>query len=331
MRSAPILALLALLTAMSAAKATKVDLLSLGSSTFTIDPGSSILPTQSTTNLVVNANVASGNTFYNNTPFTPVSSFNWSGFSNYGMTMTLLGGSPIALGFSVSFYDDSFSLINTYDGSTEVLTTVETLVDVDFAGIAAPGSGDYSNVQYLQFTWGGDGAVNLSLQNVYGLPPQPPEPAVGGSFTVRAPGGVRFLTSSNNIAGVVLPANATSWASLSDSNAKTSITVVDHRETLRKVSKLPVTSWQYKHDPSRRYIGPMAQDFHAAFGLGQDDKHVGTLDSDGVTLSALKGLIEELQTRKARSAAQAKRLEQLQGELEQLRNALSSLPPGPAE
>jgi hypothetical protein len=322
MRSVPILALLVLLTAMSAAKATKVDLLSFGSGTFTISEGSSFTPAQTATAIVQNLAVASGNNFYNEPAFTPITSFNWTGFVNYGVTMTLLGGAPISLLFNIALYDDTFAIIDTYEASTETLTDVGKSVDVNFTGILGPGTGNYANVQYLQFTWGGDGAVNLSLQNVYGLQTPPPEPAVGGSFTVRAPGGSRFLTSSNNTAGVVLPSNGTTWESLSDSNAKTAINVVDHRETLRKVTQLPVTAWEYKHDPNRHYVGPMAQDFHAAFGLGYDNKHIGTLDTDGVALSALKGLIAELRARQERSAAQARRLAELEAELRALREEI---------
>jgi hypothetical protein len=164
--TAAIMAALLLVTG----QAQNVDLLSLGSTTYTISAGSSFTPTQSASDIVQNLTVASGNNFYNEPAFTPISSFDWSGFSNYGIKMTLLGGSPIALGFSVSFYDDTFALIDTYDGSTAPLLTLGAPVNVDFGGISAPGSGNYSNVQYMQFTWGGDGAVNVSASTVYGVP-----------------------------------------------------------------------------------------------------------------------------------------------------------------
>ncbi len=163
--------------------------------------------------------------------------------------------------------------------------------------------------------------------------------ASGGTFTARAPGGVHFINSTHVLTAdpnappaywvaTVLPTMATSWSVTSDRHMKKAITAVDHRETLRKVSDLPVTAWQYKHQSGRRYIGPMAQDFHASFGLGRDDKHLSTLDADGVTLSALKGLIAELQDRKARSAAQDKRLAELEAELQALSEKLrGNLPP----
>ena len=34
----------------------------------------------------------------------------------------------------------------------------------------------------------------------------------------------------------------------------------------------------------------MSQDFHAAFGVGADDKHIATVDADGVALAAIQGL-----------------------------------------
>jgi len=148
-------------------------------------------------------------------------------------------------------------------------------------------------------------------------------PATQGLFVARAPGGARFLLGTNDVAGIELtPAGA--WSSLSDSNAKTAITAVDHRETLHKVSELPVTAWSYKHDPSRRHIGPMAQDFRVSFGLGFDEQHISTLDVDGVAISALKGLIAELEEQKQRSKAQKQRLAEIEAELRMLRDKLQS-------
>lgn len=53
---------------------------------------------------------------------------------------------------------------------------------------------------------------------------------------------------------------------------------------------LPLTEWNYKSDAAIKHFGPMAQDFHAAFGLGTDDKHISTVDDDGVELAAIQGL-----------------------------------------
>src|SRR5262249_25478123 len=55
----------------------------------------------------------------------------------------------------------------------------------------------------------------------------------------------------------------------------------------------PIETWNYKaQDASIRHMGPMAQDFYAAFGLGEDKLGIGTLDAGGVAFAALKGLYE---------------------------------------
>lgn len=88
------------------------------------------------------------------------------------------------------------------------------------------------------------------------------------------------------------------WLTYSDRNMKTNFVAVDHRSTLAKVADLPVTEWSYTNRPSLRHIGPMAQDFHAAFG-GRDDKTISISDEAGVAISAIKGLNEIVQNQEA--------------------------------
>jgi hypothetical protein len=76
---------------------------------------------------------------------------------------------------------------------------------------------------------------------------------------------------------------------------------------------VPVSVWNYKsQNPSIRHMGPMAQDLHAAFGLGESDKGIATIDADGVALAAIQGLNAKLETEnaalRAQSAAQEERL-----------------------
>jgi trimeric autotransporter adhesin len=161
-----------------------------------------------------------------------------------------------------------------------------------------------------------------------------------GTFTVRCEGGARFYSAGGTGVGVQLGASQGAWASLSDSNAKTKITAVDPRRILAKVASMRVTEWEYKAVPDRRYIGPMAQDFHTAFGLGSDDKSISTLDSDGVMYAAIQGLVEELKDRdakigelEAKSAeidalkAKSAEIDQLKIELRAIREQMSQLPP----
>jgi cell division protein FtsB len=70
------------------------------------------------------------------------------------------------------------------------------------------------------------------------------------------------------------------------------------------VAALPIKTWNYKsQDASVRHIGPMAQDFYAAFGLGSGDKTISTIDLDGVALAAIQGLHQENLALKAENAA----------------------------
>ena len=115
-------------------------------------------------------------------------------------------------------------------------------------------------------------------------------------FAVRATGGVRFVTSiSGNtgepLNGVKLNPGGGTWLNLSDKNAKENVRPVDTGAALEEVLALPINTWNYKtQDPAIRHMGPMAQDFYAAFGLGTDERHIGTVDADGAALAAIQGL-----------------------------------------
>src|SRR5208337_2635435 len=90
---------------------------------------------------------------------------------------------------------------------------------------------------------------------------------------------------------------------------------VNAREVLAKVASLPVTEWNYKTDhKSVQHIGPMAQDFQAAFHLSTDDKHISVVDEGGVALAAIQGLNQKLNEKDAeiqdlkRSVAELKKI-----------------------
>jgi hypothetical protein len=110
-------------------------------------------------------------------------------------------------------------------------------------------------------------------------------------FTVRASGGTRIFSSGNLTTGVELAPGGGSWASVSDRAVKTDIRAIEPGDVLAQVAALPITTWRYRaQDDSIRHIGPMAQDFHAAFGVGEDERHITAVDADGVALAAIQGL-----------------------------------------
>lgn len=111
--------------------------------------------------------------------------------------------------------------------------------------------------------------------------------------TFRVSGGFRIFSNAGMTLGVQLAPNASAWAAISDRDAKENIEPIDTGRVLEGVRQMPLSSWNYIADPEeRRYIGPMAQDFHAQFGLG-DDKTINTLDADGVLFAAVQALAAE--------------------------------------
>jgi hypothetical protein len=112
-------------------------------------------------------------------------------------------------------------------------------------------------------------------------------------FLARASGGVTFYSSANLASGVKLAAGSGTWASLSDRSAKNGIVPVSDDDILSKVASLPISEWSYRTERGVRHVGPMAQDFYAAFGVGEDDRHITSIDEDGVALAAIKALQRE--------------------------------------
>jgi hypothetical protein len=111
------------------------------------------------------------------------------------------------------------------------------------------------------------------------------------SFTVRASGGVTFFSNTALTSGVELGPGDGSWASVSDVNMKDNFREVDHDDVLMKIARVPIREWNYKaQDASIRHVGPTAQDFHAAFGLGLNPLRISTIDADGIALSAIQAL-----------------------------------------
>jgi hypothetical protein len=69
----------------------------------------------------------------------------------------------------------------------------------------------------------------------------------------------------------------------------------------------------------------MAQDFKAAFGVGEDDKHISTVDADGVALAAIQGLYSLVKSENAALKAQNVQLKQQVSDLDKRLAALEKL------
>lgn len=133
------------------------------------------------------------------------------------------------------------------------------------------------------------------------------------SFTVRAAGGYNLFSSSSLTSGVTLAPGGGSWASVSDVNMKQHFRDLDGDDVLTKIARMRIQEWSYKtQDASIRHVGPTAQDFRAAFGLGEDPLKISTIDADGVALAAIKALEARTRALQEENEALRRRIEQLE-------------------
>lgn len=128
-------------------------------------------------------------------------------------------------------------------------------------------------------------------------------------FAVRAIGGFYFGTNStisipagrliSTSTGAYLSSGGT-WVNASSRSLKAGFVPVDVADALSRVLTLPVTRWTYRASPDEgEHLGPAAEDFHAAFGLGVDGQSISTTDAAGVALAAIQGLNQKLEAENA--------------------------------
>lgn len=76
---------------------------------------------------------------------------------------------------------------------------------------------------------------------------------------------------------------------------------------------LPVSTWRYHWDPAHlRHLGPMAQDWWDAFGVGEDNKRICCTDTNGVAIVCIQALHRLLQEARQETAELRGRLERLE-------------------
>jgi hypothetical protein len=172
---------------------------------------------------------------------------------------------------------------------------------------------------------------------------------VNHSANWRVSGGFRVFTSSNLSTGVTIQSGAVSsnwgqnnaviststgaylhtngtWTNASDRNRKHLFAEVRGEDVLARLRSLPITSWSYRtENDDVRHIGPMAQDFSAAFGLGDDDRVISTVDEGGVALAAAKALEARTTGQEVRIQALEARNAQLERENAEMRARLERI------
>lgn len=112
----------------------------------------------------------------------------------------------------------------------------------------------------------------------------------------------------------------------SDRNSKTNFAPVDAETILNRVLGLPIQQWRFRTEKEGiKHIGPMAQDFRAAFGLGIGDTSIATVDADGVALAAIQGLNQKVEERTKKLEAELKSRDTEIAGLKQRLDALEKL------
>ena len=145
------------------------------------------------------------------------------------------------------------------------------------------------------------------------------------SVTMRASGGYRLFSTTANAAFAYLAPGSGSWTSLSDRNAKEHFESVNPVDVLDRVAALPLNTWNYKTQPaSIRHIGPTAQDFKAAFAVGETDTGISTVDEGGVALAAIQGLNRKVDDKETKIQEQATEINELKARLDRLEKLISN-------
>lgn len=160
-------------------------------------------------------------------------------------------------------------------------------------------------------------------------------------FRVRASGGFYFQHGAHQIyiydhynrlittsAGGFLSTGG-SWVSSSDRNRKSNITPVNEMSILQKLDTLPISTWNYNsEDGTVLHLGPMAQDFYGAFGLGYGDTSIAAVDADGVSMAAVKAVYELNKAQAATIAQQEQRMQAMQAQIADLLQRVEALEGG---
>jgi len=107
---------------------------------------------------------------------------------------------------------------------------------------------------------------------------------------------------------------------MSSRSVKEDVEPVDSAVVLERLSQLELSRWRYEGQTAP-HLGPMAEDFHALYGLGADGRHIAPKDLAGVALVSAQAL--DARTRQTTRAFRAElrrkeaRIQRLEAKLEQ--------------
>ncbi len=139
--------------------------------------------------------------------------------------------------------------------------------------------------------------------------------APSSSIHIIAGGNVGIGTSSPtaklHVAGDAYVAGT--LTQLSSRSSKTNLVAIAADSVLDRLAHLPIWSWNYlRSDTNDRHIGPVAEDFYAAFGFGTSERQLAPSDVAGVALAATQALQREVAARDRTIEALESRLARLE-------------------
>lgn len=222
----------------------------------------------------------------------------------YGASTSTLAGSPRTGTFV--FSDRSVPLTYSFNSSSpDIASQFHPTVTNSFNVRAVNGSFFYTNTALTTSFIFNSTTATMTLTN--------------SKLAMNSDGSTTLTSNSGGSAGVNLPAGGGSWQSLSDMHMKENFASVDGEDLLRRLRKVPISTWNYKTQNAKiRHMGPMAQDFAAAFNIGEDNRHIATIDPDGVALAGVQAL-------DTRTLHQQQRIDALEKENTELKQRLSRI------
>jgi hypothetical protein len=154
------------------------------------------------------------------------------------------------------------------------------------------------------------------------------EASANNQFMSRYAGGYRLYTNATTTTGVSLNAGGSSWNVISDRARKERFLDVDGEDVLARIRRIPVQTWSYIAEGRQvRHMGPMAQDWHTAWGFNDDDRTINSGDFDGVNLAAVQALEVRTADLRAQIGLRDQRIADLEARLAGIEAALAVAPP----
>ena len=252
---------------------------------------------------------------------------------SYGTASTAMGDSTSASAFASTAM--GYHTIASYDCSTAMgYHTTASNVGSTAMGAYTTASGPYSTALGYYTQANGQSSTVMgtyAVDNGYAGCLVIGDASAGGylgphgnsQFMAAFANGYTLYTTRMWNQGVYMNGGTSGWTNISDRNEKENFRPIDGEELLQKIRSMSITEWNYKHsDPSIKYIGPVAQDFYAAFHLGgKDSLGINTICIDGVNMAG----VQALEKRTAELREKTAELEVLKSEIADLKARVARL------